>query len=76
MAIETDEQIAARKERERAVQAAWRGWKKSKRERRIVARLPAANSVPKAIIVTRDRVQDGSGGGRPTQRRRRRRNRG
>lgn len=63
MPIETDEQIIARRARERAVKSAWHHWKKAvPLARKLAACLPSANPVPKTIIVTRGRIQDGSGG--------------
>lgn len=66
--METDEQLTARIQRERAVKKAWREFNrtpKTRRERKLIANLPAANISSKSIIVTRGRVQDGSGGGQP-----------
>lgn len=57
--FETDEQIIARKERERAVAKAWREFgSSSKLARRLASTLPAANPRPKSIIVTRNRRVD------------------
>ncbi len=59
MGYESDEQIIARKERERAVKAAWRDFKRTTPlARKLAATLPAANPRPKAIIVTRNRRTD------------------
>lgn len=55
--METDEQIATRKERERRLKVAWRKFradlkKAPKRQRRLVNRLPAANPSSVTLFTT------------------------
>lgn len=56
MPLETDEQIIARRTREKEVKEAWRDWKKKvPLAKKLAATLPPANPAPKKLIVTRNR---------------------
>jgi hypothetical protein len=62
MSFETDDQIIARKAREKELKKAWRAFSGSadRKTRRALSRLPAANPQPKAIIVTHNHRVDTS----------------
>jgi len=51
--MESDEDIIARKARERELAAAWKEFRSSKAVRKAIGNLPSANPVPHPIIVPR-----------------------